>query len=119
MPPVAVPQFVMLPDKRRFDADHQQVIVWNSSQVQTHIIVDRHQCGHVLRPGEKKEIDVPVDEIEAFRGLSAPNRGVYTCGPQAGLPLPPHPLRFIDIPQAPSKRVDDGGGGDSPRPKAK
>jgi hypothetical protein len=72
-----------------------------------------------LRPGEKKEIDLPVDEIEAFRSLSAPNRGVYRVGPQAGLPLPPHPLRFIDIPQAPSKRVDDGGGGDIPRPKGK
>jgi ParB-like chromosome segregation protein Spo0J len=81
--------------------------------------VKNYQCGHVLRPGGKKEIDLPVDEIEAFRSLSAPNRGVYTFGPQAGLPLPPLPLRFIDIPQAPSKRVDDGGGGDIPRPKAK
>jgi hypothetical protein len=119
LPPLAVPQRVGLPDKRRLEADHQRVIVWNSSQVQTHIIIDRHQCAQVLHPGEKKEIDLPVDEIEAFRSLSAPNRGVYTFGPQTGAPLPPHPLRFIDIPQAPSKRVDDGGGGDSPGPKAK
>jgi hypothetical protein len=118
-PPPAVPQFVMLPDKRRFEADHQRVIVWNSSQVQTHIIIDRHQCSQVLRPGEKKEVDLPVDEIEAFRSLSAPNRGVYTYGSQTGLPLPPHPLRFIDIPEAPSKRVDDGGGRDSQGSKAK
>jgi hypothetical protein len=78
--------------------------------VQTHIIIDRHQCAQVLHPGEKKEVDLPVDEIEAFRELSASNRGVYPSGPYAGAPLPPHPVRFIDIPQAPSKREDDGGG---------
>jgi hypothetical protein len=94
-------------------------MVWNSSQGQTHVIIDRHQYAHVLHPGEKKEVDLPVDEIEAFRNLSAPNRGVYLSGPYAGAPLPPHPLRFIDIPLAPSKRVDDGGGGDSPRTNAK
>jgi hypothetical protein len=41
-----------------------------------------------------------VDEIEAFRQLGRPNRGVYPSGPLAGQPLPPHPLRFIDLPPA-------------------
>jgi hypothetical protein len=56
--------------------------------------------GHELRPGEKKEIEMLVDEIAEFRKLGRPNRGVYTSGPFAGQPLPPHPLRFVDLPDS-------------------
>jgi hypothetical protein len=56
--------------------------------------------GHELRPGEKKEIEMLVDEIAEFRKLGRPNRGVYTSGPLAGQPLPPHPLRFVDLPDS-------------------
>jgi hypothetical protein len=43
------------------------------------------------RPGDKKKIEMLVDEIAAFRKLGQPNRGVYASGPLAGQPLPPHP----------------------------
>jgi hypothetical protein len=45
-----------------------------------------------------------VDEIAEFRKLGRPNRGVYTSGPLAGQPLPPHPLRFVDLPDSPLAR---------------
>jgi hypothetical protein len=54
--------------------------------VQTHIVIDRFMNGHELRPGERKEVEMLVDEIAAFRELGRPNRGVYTSGPLAGHP---------------------------------
>jgi hypothetical protein len=104
----------ILVSRERLEAPSQRVTVMNTSPIQTHIVIDRHMHGHELRPGEKKEIEMLVDEIEAFRALGRPNRGVYPDGPLAGQPLPPHPLRFIDLPSPPSARQDDGGGGDNP-----
>jgi hypothetical protein len=88
--------------------------VLNTSPVQTHIVIDRFMNGHELQSGQKKEIEMLVNEIAAFRELGRPNRGVYPSGPLAGQPLPPHPLRFIDLPATPSARQDDGGRGDNP-----
>jgi hypothetical protein len=68
----------------------------------THVVIDRRMNGHELRSGEKKEVDMLVDEIAAFRELGRPNRGFYPFGPLAGQPLPPHPLRFVDLPDPPS-----------------
>jgi hypothetical protein len=58
--------------------------------------------GHELRPGQKKEIEMLVDEIAAFRELDRPNHGAYASGPLTGQPLPPHPLRFVDLPDSSS-----------------
>jgi hypothetical protein len=46
-----------------------------------------------------------LDEIAEFRNLGRPNRGAYTSGPLVGQPLPPHPLRFVDLPDPPSAGV--------------
>jgi hypothetical protein len=73
----------------------------NTSPIQTHVLIDRFMNGHELRPGEKKEVEMLVDEIAAFRELGRPNRGVYTSGPLVGQPLLPHPLRFVDLPDQP------------------
>jgi hypothetical protein len=105
---------VLLVSRERFEAPSQWVTVMNTSPVQTHIVLDRFMNGHELKPGERREVEMLVDEIEAFRKLGAPNRGMYTpMGKQYPIPLPPHPLRFIDIPAPPSARRDDGGGGDN------
>jgi hypothetical protein len=100
--------------RERLEAPSQRVTVMNTSPIQTHIVIDRFMNVHELRPGEKKEIEMLADEIAEFRKLGRPNRGVYPAGPLAGRPLPPHPLRFIDLPVPPSARQDDGGGGDNP-----
>ncbi len=61
-------------------------------------MVGRLYNGHSLRPGETKELEMLTGDVEAFRELARPNRGVYMSGHLAGLPLPRHPLRFIDLP---------------------
>jgi hypothetical protein len=93
---------VVLVSRERLEAPSQRVTVLNTSPVQTHFVIDRHMNGHELRPGKKKEVEMLVDEIAAFRELGRPNRGVYTSGPLTGQPLPPHPLRFVDLPDLPS-----------------
>jgi hypothetical protein len=54
--------------------------------IQTHSVIDRYMNGHELRPGQKKEMEMLVDEIAEFRKLGRPNRGVYKSGPLAGQP---------------------------------
>jgi hypothetical protein len=93
---------VILVTRERLEAPSQRVTVLNSSPIQTNIVLDRFMNGHELRPGEKNEVEMLVDEIAAFRELGRPNRGVYPSGPLAGQPLPPHPLRFVDLPDPPS-----------------
>jgi hypothetical protein len=96
------------------DARHWRERAERVSPIQTHIVIDRFMNGHELLPGQKKEIEMLVTEIASFRELGKPNRGIYPSGsPLAGQPLPPHPLRFIDLPAPPSARQDDGGGGDN------
>jgi hypothetical protein len=105
---------VLMVTRERLEAPSQRVTVLNTSPNQNHIVMDRHMRGHELRPGERKEVEMLVDEIEAFRKLGAPHRGMYTpMGKQYPIPLPQHPLRFIDLPAPPSARQDDGGGGDN------
>jgi hypothetical protein len=93
---------VLLVSKERLEVPSEWVTVMNTSPVQTHVVIDRYMNGHELPAGEKKEIEMLVDEMEAFRQLGRPNRGVCPEGPLAGQPLPPHPLRFIDLPEPPS-----------------
>src|SRR5262245_11086049 len=38
------------------------------------IVIDRHEQGHLLRPGQSVEIEMVVDEIERFRELRRPGR---------------------------------------------
>jgi hypothetical protein len=86
--------------RERLEAPSQRVTVMNTSPIQTHFVIDRFMNGHELRPGERKEVEMLVDEIAALRELGRPNRGVYTSGPLTGQPLPPHPLRFVDLPDS-------------------
>jgi hypothetical protein len=110
--PPLTPQVVVVADHGRLAKPSQRVTVLNTSRQTNHIVIDRFMHGHELRPGEHKEIEMLTDEIESFRLLGRENRGVYTSGHLVGLPLPSHPLQFIDLPRPESARQDDGGGGD-------
>jgi hypothetical protein len=110
--PPLTPQVIVVADSNRLNKPSQRVTVLNTSRATNHIVIDRFMHGHELRPGEMKEIEMVADEIEAFRLLGRENRGIYTSGHLVGQPLPPHPLRFLDLPNLPSARQDDGGGGD-------
>jgi hypothetical protein len=55
----------------------------------------------VLLPGQKREVEMAVDELAELRSKGRANRGVYMSGPKIGQPLPPHPVQIIDIPDEP------------------
>lgn len=107
--PLAPSQVSLVPDATRLDAPHQRVRVKNTDPLQTHILVDRFLHGHTLAPGQEAEVDMVNTEIEAFRNLARADRGVYRSGYKAGQPLPPHPLRFLDIPEAPRQEEQRHG----------
>ena len=51
------------PSKQRLDAPSSRVIVKNTSEVQNHIVIDRFNVGHELRPGEAREMEMLNEEI--------------------------------------------------------
>jgi hypothetical protein len=99
--PAFVPHPAMamnVPSPERLAKSSQRVILHNTSDMQTHIVIDRFNCGQELKPGERREVEMIVDEIENLRFLARTDRGTYPSGPKAGLPFPAHPVRVIDIP---------------------
>ena len=57
-----------IPRDPRRAAPFSRVTIYNSSQVQTHVIIDRFSQGHTLRPGERKhDVELPNDEIAYFQ----------------------------------------------------
>jgi hypothetical protein len=51
--------------RERLEAPSRRVTVLNTSPIQTHVVIDRFMNGHELRPGERKEVEMLVDEIAA------------------------------------------------------
>jgi len=92
----------MEPSKERLAAPSSQVTVKNTSEAQTHIVVDRYNVGHELRPGEKRNMEMLNDEIEAFRELRRPDRFYPANDPtKPGRLKPPHPLVIEGISENP------------------
>ena len=46
------------PSKERLNAPSSRVIVKNTSEIQNHIVIDRFNVGHELRPGEAREMEL-------------------------------------------------------------
>ena len=55
------------PSKERLNAPSSRVIVKNTSE-QHHIVIDRFNVGHELRPGEAREMEMLNDEIANASG---------------------------------------------------
>ena len=62
------------PSKERLNAPSSRVIVKNTSEVQNHIVIDRFNVGHELRPGEAREMEMLNDEIANFQEQRRPDR---------------------------------------------
>ena len=60
------------PSKERLNAPSSRVIVKNTSEVQNHIVIDRFNVGHELRPGEAREMEMLNDEIANLSGAAPP-----------------------------------------------
>jgi hypothetical protein len=104
--PHPIPQMMIMPTPGRLNAKHQIVLVCNTDPAQTHVIVDRHYNGVEIAPGQKVEIDMLVEDIASFQKLARPDRGVYMSGHLVGRPLPPHPVRILNIPDQPVQEGD-------------
>lgn len=88
------------PSKERLDRKHQIVQVKNTSDTlvtsrgfavpQKHIVIDRFNQGHELEPGQSKEVDMLVDDIEYFIRERKPNRLDHQNRPK-----PMHPVQVV------------------------
>ena len=81
-------------DPRRAALPYRRVTIFNSSEVQTHIVIDRHSQPHMLRPGERKhDVELPNDEIANFQEQRRPDRFYPTIDPtEPAEPKPLHPI---------------------------
>jgi len=82
------------PSKERLNAPSSRVVVKNTSEVQTHIVIDRYNVGHELRPGERREMEMLDIEIANFQEQRRPDRfypEIDPANPQRR-PKPLHPI---------------------------
>ena len=64
-----------IPRDPRRAAPFSRVTIYNSSEVQTHVVIDRFSQGHTLRPRERKhDVELPNDEIAYFQEQRRPDR---------------------------------------------
>jgi len=82
------------PSKERLNAPSSRVIVKNTSEVQNHIVIDRFNVGHELRPGEAREMEMLDVEIANFQEQRRPDR-FY---PGTTTPKPLHPIIIEGVP---------------------
>ena len=86
----AAPAFV---DPRRKEVPYSRVTIFNSSPVQTHVVIDRHCVGHTLLPGQRvRDVELPNEDILYFQRERSPERLWPPNHPQAGQPKPLHPI---------------------------
>jgi hypothetical protein len=88
------------PTKERLEAAHQRVWVKNTSVNQNHIVIDRYNVGHELRPGERREMDMLEVEIANFQEHRRPDRYFPEIDPEhpQGKQKPLHPILIEGIP---------------------
>jgi hypothetical protein len=95
------PQFLIV-SQEQLDKPHQLVEMRNTDRAQIHIIIDRFLQGHELLPGQTKELDMTVDDINYFRRQRAPNR----LSPDGHRVLPQHPVEVLGVREAPPANSD-------------
>jgi hypothetical protein len=67
---------------------------------QVHVVIDRQMQGHELQPGQSKEVDLLVEQIEYFLQQRSPKR----MNPFSGRPHPLHPIVVVGF--DPNKVLD-------------
>lgn len=101
-PARAKPQFLIV-NQDHLDKPHQLVQMRNTDRQQVHIIIDRFLQGHELMPGQSKEMDMTVDDINYFRRLRAPNR----LSQDGRRVLPDHPVEVVGVREAPPANTEE------------
>ena len=92
------------PTAARLASSHTIVMVKNTSPNQNHIVIDRYNVGHELRPGERREMDMLDDEIMGFLENRKPDRFYPLNDPnQPAKPKPLHPIEIVGYSPSPSE----------------
>jgi hypothetical protein len=85
----------VITDVRRAALPFSRVTVYNSSEVQTHVVIDRFSQGHTLRPGERKhDVEMTHEDIAGFQRERSPDR--FYPGTTTLKPL--HPIIIEGVP---------------------
>jgi len=93
-------------DLRKLALPHQLVRVRHTGEPipNPQIVIDRYQRGHLLQPGEVKELDLLVGQIERLRELR-PGRMIQKVTQEGEIyamrlvEAPLHPIVIEDLPQ--------------------
>jgi hypothetical protein len=86
------------PSWERLNAPCSRVWVKNTSEMQTHIVIDKYNNGHELKPGERQEMEMLNEEIAAFQSHSLPDRYFPVNDPaMPGRPKPKHPIQIEGV----------------------
>jgi hypothetical protein len=93
------------PTLQRLNAPSTRVWVQNTSPNQNHIVIDRFNVGHELRPGERREMEMVNDEIANLMEHRRPGRMYPEIDPQnpQGKMKPLHPILIEGMPELSSK----------------
>jgi hypothetical protein len=83
------------PSWDRLNAPSSRCTIKNTHEAQTHIVVDRFNVPHELRPGEKREVEMLNSEIAYLQEMRLPNR-YYATDPPTLKPL--HAILIEGVP---------------------
>lgn len=83
-------------DAARLAESSQRVIVRNTHPEQVHVIIDRHLQGQRLEPGEAREMELLVRDIEFYRHNRTQRWGLNDKGLRELKPV--HPVVIEDVP---------------------
>jgi hypothetical protein len=75
----------------------QRITIKNTDPDQEQIFQDRYLNHTSFKPGESKEIDMPLDQIKHLIFLSSTSRGFHESGPKKGRPFEPHPCKITSL----------------------
>jgi hypothetical protein len=89
------------PTKERLEAPSSRVTVQNTSTNQNHIVIDRYNVGHELRPGERREMEMLNAEIASFQEHRRPGRFFPEVDPAhpEGKMKPLHAILIEGVPE--------------------
>ena len=96
-----------VPDVRKLAVPHQLVRVRHTGQPipNPQVLVDRYGQGHTFQPGQTKELDLLVSQIERLRELRRPGRMIDAMVQEGEIyqmkrvEAPLHPLIIEDLSQ--------------------
>ena len=86
------------PSWERLNSPSSRVTVKNTHASQTHIVIDKFNIGHELKPGEQFEMELLNEDIASFQAQRLPDRFYPGESHMPGMPKPPHAILIEGVP---------------------